>query len=207
MSGQDFDQTLIAAAFRLAADAGWPRLTIVEAARAAGVPVGEARARFPGKRTLLLRFGVLLDQAALAADSGEGPVRDRLFDLLMARFDAMKPHREGVRALLRSLPCDPATTLALNCGTRRSMRWMLHSVGVSTVGLRGELRLRGLIAVWTWAARAFLRDETEDLAPTMAALDGALRRAHAVAAWLTGERTVETGGDASMGDEAAAGDG
>jgi ubiquinone biosynthesis protein COQ9 len=201
MSGQDFDHDLIAAAFKLAAETGWARLTIIDAARAAGLPLGEARARFPGKHALLRRFGAILDQAALAASSGEGPVRDRLFDLLMGRFDAMKPHREGLGALLRSLPGDPATALILNRGTRRSMRWMLQAAGVSTFGLRGELRVRGLIAVWIWAMRAFTRDETEDLAPTMAALDKALSRADAAAAWLGGERVVKAGGDEPMADE------
>jgi ubiquinone biosynthesis protein COQ9 len=202
MSDQDFDHALIAAAFRIAADTGWARLTVADAARAAGLPLNQARARFPGKLTLLRRFGVMLDQAALAGDSGEGTVRDRVFDLLMGRFDAMKPHREGLRALLRSLPTDPATALVLACSTHRSMRWMLQTVGVSTSGLRGELRVRGLIGVWLWAVRAFERDETEDLAPTMAALDTALSRAHSAAAWLAGGRMVEAAGDETVEDGA-----
>ncbi len=65
---------------------------------------------------------------------------------------------------------------------------MLQAAGVSTAGLRGELRVRGLVAVWLWAMRAFDQDATEDLAPTMAALDTALQRAHAAAGWLAGER-------------------
>jgi ubiquinone biosynthesis protein COQ9 len=204
MSEPDFDQSLIAAAFRLAAEDGWARVTIVGAARSAGLPLAEARVRFPGKHALLRRFGQLVDQAALGGASGEGPLRDQLFDLLMGRFDAMKPHREGVRALMRSLPGDPATALLLACVTRRSMRWMLQAAGCSGVGLRGELRVRGLMAVWLWALRAFERDETDDLAPTMAALDTALGRAHAMASWLAGERVVkDAGGDEAMEDQVA----
>jgi AcrR family transcriptional regulator len=204
MSEQDFDQTLITAAFRLAAEDGWARVTIVDAARSAGLALAEARVRFSGKHTLLLRFGQLADQAALAGASGEGPTRDQLFDLLIGRFEAMKPHREGVRALLRSLPSDPATALLLACATRRSMRWMLQAAGCSAGGLLGELRVRGLMAVWLWALRAFERDETDDLAPTMAALDTALGRAHLVASWLAGERRVkEAGGDEPMEDVVA----
>lgn len=206
MSGQDFDDALIAAAFRIAAESGWARFNIVDAARAAGLSLAEARVRFPGKHTLPRRFGQRLDQAALSATSNEGPVRDQLFDLLMSRFDAMKPHRDGVRALLRYLPTDPATTLLLACATRRSMRWMLQAAGVSTAGLRGELRVRGLIGVWICTMRAFARDETEDLAPTMAALDKALSRAHRAAAWLGGGRAVAAGEDEPMADEARDGE-
>jgi ubiquinone biosynthesis protein COQ9 len=195
MSEQDFDHALIAAAFRLAGDSGWAQMTIADAARSAGLSLAEARSRFPGKARLLLRFGQLLDQSALSGASGEGSVRDQLFDLLMGRFEAMKPHRDGVRALMRYLPCDPRTGLLLTCATRRSMRWMLQAAGQPTTGLRGALRVRGLVAVWAWTLRAFERDETEDLSATMAALDTALVRAHQVATWLSGGRVRDAGPD------------
>ena len=193
MSETDADQALIAAAFSLAAEAGWARFTILDAARDAAIPAAEVRARFPGKRTLLRRFGLLADRAALSAASGEGSVRDQLFDLLMARFDTMKPHRAGLSALMRYLPCDPALALELTCATRRSMRWMLNAAGESTAGLRGTVRVKGLVAVWLWTFRAFERDESEDLSATMAALDKALDRAGQAAAWLSGGRREAPG--------------
>jgi ubiquinone biosynthesis protein COQ9 len=203
MSEHDFDQALIAAAFRLAAESGWARLTIADAARSAGLPLAEARVRFPGRHMLLRRFGQRLDQAALAAATGEGTARDQLFDLLMSRFDAMKSHREGVRALLRHLPRDPATALILSCATRRSMRWMLHAAGQQTDGLRGCLRVQGLMAVWIWASRAFERDESEDLSATMAALDTALRRAQTAAAWIPGQPSSDEPDESAVPDAEA----
>jgi ubiquinone biosynthesis protein COQ9 len=197
MSEQDFDNALIAAAFQRAAEVGWARVTVVDAARAAGLSLAEARVRFPGKHAILLRFGQRLDQAALSATPGDGPIRDQLFDLLMSRFDAMKPHREGVRALLRYLPCDPATTLLLGCATRRSMRWMLHAAGQPTTGVRGALRIKGLVGVWTWTLRTFVRDDSDDLSATMAALDTTLGRVHQMAMWISGERPKDNEPDES----------
>jgi hypothetical protein len=128
----------------------------------------------------------MADQAALAETPTEGTIRDKLFDLLMRRIDALQAHRAGVIALLRALPSEPPTALLLACATQRSMRWMLQAAGVSTAGLRGELRVRGLAGVWVWTLRAWERDESADLSGTMAALDAALRRAGRVAAWLGG---------------------
>lgn len=201
MSEQDFDAALIAAAFTLAAERGWARFSLADAARASGLSLAETRSRFPSKRALLARFGVLLDRAALAASPDEAPVRDRLFDLLMGRFDAMKPHRLGLRALGRHLPCDPALALYLACSTRRSMAWMLSAAGVETSGLRGALRVRGLIAVWLWGVRAFDGDESEDLSATMAAVDTALGRADEAAGWIAG-RARGTADDVSAEDAA-----
>ena len=194
---QDNDGALIAAAFELAASDGWARMSIAAAARAAGVPLSGARQRFPGKSALLRRFGELLDARALAEPPNDGSVRDRLFDLLMSRFDGMKQHRSGVRALLRHLPADPATALALACATKQSMRWMLHAAGQSSSGLTGELRTKGLVAVWLWGMRAFDADESEDLAATMAAVDTALGRAHVAANWLSGRPPAEPPADES----------
>jgi hypothetical protein len=111
-------------------------------------------------------------------------VRDRLFDLLMRRIDALQAHRGGVLALLRALPGEPPTALLLTLATRRSMRWMLEAVGIPTRGINGELRVKGLLAVWLWTIRAWRTDESEDLSATMAALDAALSRADRAAGWL-----------------------
>jgi AcrR family transcriptional regulator len=184
MDDSEFDRALIAAAFRLAAEQGWRSVSVAAAARAAELPLAHARERFPGRSSILLRFGRAADQSALAEAPSEGPVRDRLFDLLMRRIDAFQTQRAGVVALLRALPAEPPTALLLALATRRSMRWMLEAAGLSAAGLRGELRVKGLVAVWLWTMRAWREDATEDLSATMAALDAALRRAEQAAEWL-----------------------
>jgi ubiquinone biosynthesis protein COQ9 len=184
MDDAAFDRALIAAAFQLAADGGWRSVSVATAARSAGLPLDRARERFPGVAALLVRLGRLADQAALVNASSEGPVRDRLFDLLMRRIDTLQAHRAGVLALLRALPGEPPTALLLALATRRSMRWMLEAAGIRTTGVRGEMRVRGLGAVWLWTIRAWRSDESEDLSATMAALDMALRRAEQAAEWL-----------------------
>jgi ubiquinone biosynthesis protein COQ9 len=184
MDDAQFDAAVVAAAFQLAAEKGWRQVSVAAAARAAGLPLARARERFPGRASVLLRFGRLADQSALAEVPALGSVRDRLFDLLMRRVDMLQAHRTGVLALLRALPSEPPTALLLAVATRRSIRWMLEAAGVRTTGIRGELRVRGLLSVWLWAVRAWQRDESEDLAATMAALDTALRRAERAAEWL-----------------------
>jgi AcrR family transcriptional regulator len=181
MDDAAFDRALIAAAFQQAAESGWRSVSVADAARAAGLPLARARERFPGRAAILLRFGRLADQAALSDATADGTPRDRLFDLLMKRIDALQAHRAGVLALLRALPAEPPTALLLTLATRRSMRWMLEGAGISSRGVRGELRVKGLLAVWLWTIRAWRGDESEDLSTTMAALDVTLSRAEGLA--------------------------
>jgi len=187
MDNDAFDRALVGAAFELAAEQGWTHVSVVAAARHAGLPLDRARQRFPVKLAILARFGVIADQAALAAASSEGSHRDRLFDLLMRRFDALQAHRAGVVALLRALPMEPLTAAFLAAANLRSMGWLLEGAGISASGpIIGQLRAKALLVVNLAALRAWMDDSSEDLSATMAALDRALDRAEQVQAQLPG---------------------
>jgi AcrR family transcriptional regulator len=200
MTDSLFDSALVTAAFRIAGEEGWRKVNVPAAARAADLSLAEARARFPSRAAILLRFGRLADQMALQDAPSEGSVRDRLFDLLMRRFDLLQTHRAGVKALLKALPTDPPAALLLACASKRSMRWMLQAAGVTATGPRGEIQVRGLLAVWLWAIRAWERDTSDDLSGTMAAVDKALERAEQVASWLHGQRRTPPPAASGAGD-------
>jgi hypothetical protein len=197
MTDAEFDAALIVAFFRLVGDLGWRRTSVAAAAQEASLPLARARERFPNRASVLLRFGRLADETALAGATTEGSVRDKLFDLLMSRFEAMQPHRLGIQALMRALPFEPVVAVLLACATKRSMRWMLQAAGVGATGLRGEVEVRGLLAVWLWVLRTWEKDDSPDLSSTMAALDTALARAEQAAGWLGGRRGAVSGEDAT----------
>ena len=48
-----------------------------------------------------------------------------------------------------------------------------------------------MLAVWGWTVRAWERDDSQDMAATMAALDTALGRAERAAGWLTPRPTAD----------------
>jgi hypothetical protein len=129
-----------------------------------------------------------------AADPEEAP-RDRLFDVLMRRFDALQARRAGTVAILRALPFDPASVARLLPRLARSLVWMLESAGVSTIGLPGALRVKALGVVYLYALRAWVDDDTPDMARTMAALDRALRNAERLARRLPSGSQRATGSD------------
>jgi hypothetical protein len=184
MDDTAFDKALIRSAFALAARDGWGAVSVGTAAREAALPLERARARFPGRDAILLTFGRLADQAALTGAATEGSPRERVFDVVMRRFDALQEHRAGVRALLRALPAQPARALLLAAATASSMAWMLDGAGITATGIAGMLRVKGLTAVWFYTLYAWERDDSVDLSSTMAALDRALVRAEQVGQWL-----------------------
>jgi hypothetical protein len=184
MTDEEFDAALIEAAFTIAAREGWPAVSVIAAAREKKLPLDKALTRFSGKDDILLRFGRLADAHALTDAPSSGPLRERLFDLLMRRFDALQLYRAGVLAVLRGLPADPATALVLTTATAKSMAWLLETAGYPLRRLTGPIAVNAVLGVWLYTARAWQNDETEDLSTTMAALDRALGRLEQVAAWL-----------------------
>ncbi len=182
MTDSEFDTALVAAAFALGAEQGWQKVSAAAAARRAGLDLGLARQRFGSRGMILRKFGQLADIAALTGATPDGSVRDRLFDILLRRFDFLQAHRAGVKSLIKSLPAVPALGLCLTRANLASMGWLLEAAGVSAQGVRGELRKRGLLLVWGYGVQAWMRDESEDLSATMAAVDKALNHADSIAA-------------------------
>jgi AcrR family transcriptional regulator len=169
---------IIDTAFALAAERGWRDLSLAEIAEAAKLPLSTVYPVFSSKQAILSGFARQVDAAMLAegAEDLDLPARDRLFDMIMRRFDALQPYKEGLGAILQDQLCDP---LATCCGLDRlgrSMAATLEAAGFSTTGCRGVLRIKGLSAIYLSAVRVWLRDDSEDMAKTMAHLDKQLGR-------------------------------
>ena len=177
------DETLISALWRVIAAHGWPGLTMRRLSAEAGTDTAALRARFPTRLDLLLLHGRVMDQAVLAGTiPGQGGTeRDRVFDVLMRRLDAMQPHREGILRLFEDMRRDPAIALALAPHIGIAMRWMLEAAEIEAKSCQARLLAMGLAGVWLAAIRAWARDDSPDMGATMAALDSALDRAERIA--------------------------
>ena len=183
MSPTTSDETLIAALWRVIAAHGWPGLTMRRLAAEAGTDTATLRERFPTRLDLLLLHGRVMDQAVLAGTiPGQGgSARDRIFDVLMRRLDAMQPHRDGILRLFEDMRRDPAIALALAPHIGVAMRWMLEAAEVEAKSCEARLLALGLACVWLATIRAWAKDESPDMGTTMAALDNALDRAERIA--------------------------
>jgi AcrR family transcriptional regulator len=177
------DERLVAGLWQVIDAQGWSGLTMRRVASSAGVPPAELRRRCPTPFALLLLHGRVADQKVLAGTvPGQGgTARDRVFDVLMRRVDAIQPHRAGILRLLEELRGDPPLALALLAALPRSMRWMLEAAELPpNRGVAGCARLHGVTAIWLSTIRAWVRDGSAELGSTMAALDRALDRAEQV---------------------------
>lgn len=180
----DAKARIVAAALKLAAERRWTRITLGEIAKAARMPIAELLAALPSKPAILTELQRQTDRAALAGGPGEGNARERLFELLMRRFDALAPHRAGLRSIARSAPADPLGIVCSYGQLLQSMRLMLAGAGLPADGLAGLVAGPALAGIYLSVLPIFLAEESTDQARTMAALDRRLRRVDHVACWI-----------------------
>lgn len=158
---------------------GWNKVSCASIAQSAGLEVKEAFIEFPNRYSYVTELIRRIDREMLGEyDSSmqEEPARDRLFDVLMGRFDAMRSYRPLIKALTASTKTDPMLSLHLMALSRLSMDWVLEMAHIRSTGVMGQMRLKGAMAAYARAFYVWLDDDNEDMAKTMAELDKVLKR-------------------------------
>jgi AcrR family transcriptional regulator len=182
-------EAVIEATMRLAADRPWNDIELADIAREAGVSLADLRDLFPSKGAILGGFSRMIDRKVLEGpgeDLAGEPARERVFDVMMRRLDAMTPYKAALRRIARALRFDALSLAALNQAGLNSQRYMLAAAGISTEGPLGLLKVQGAVVVFANTMETWLEDDDPVLARTMARLDRELRR---------GERVLERAED------------
>jgi AcrR family transcriptional regulator len=169
---------LLAAAFALIGDEGWRAFSFAKLARRTGASRVEIYRQFRSRDALLDELNRRADEAMLAVDEAELaglPPRDRVFELLMRRLEALVPYRAGLARLARD-GRDPCVLLLTACRLERSFTWLQDAAGLRHRGLRARLARRMLGLAYMRAVQVWFEDDGADLGKTMSELDKQLRR-------------------------------
>lgn len=180
----------VRAALDLAGQRGWGDIGLADIAQAAGLSLADLRREFSCKSDIIRAFQAEIDAEVLskakAAGEAQSP-RDRLFDIIMTRFELMAPYKPALKRISAYLSCRPGEASVLLCSTLASQYWMLAGAGAKLDGAGGALRVTGLTAIYGKVFQVWLDDASPSLDKTMAALDKRLSRGER---WLSGMETA-----------------
>lgn len=182
-------EAVVDALMRLASDRPWSDIELADIAGEAKIGLADLRDLFPSKGAVLASFSRRIDREVLEGttdDLAGEPARERVFDVMMRRLDALTPYKPALRRISWALRQDPLAVAALNRLALNTMRYMLAAAGISTEGPLGRLKLQGAVIVFANTMETWLEDDDPALARTMARLDRELRR---------GERVLERADD------------
>jgi len=170
---------IVDALFELCAERRFEEVSIRDICVRSGASLGEFRDLFPSKGAVLTSFNRRIDRVVLDQkfeDTATDSARDRLFDALMRRLDALAPYKAGLREVVAWLRRDPIAAARINVPIVNSLRFMLEAAGIDSEGGVGALKLQGLVFAWSRIVDVWLDDDEAGLSKTMAALDKELTR-------------------------------
>ena len=169
---------IINSALKLAAEKGWKSLLLNDIAKEANLTLADLNFHFPNKMAILIGFQRRTNDSILRTGVEIGSsYRDQLFGVMMCRFDVLQPYKNSIRLILRDIACDPVASMIQAPQLFFSMSSMLEAAGISSSGIGGALRVKGLILIYMRSLRVWLNDDSPDLSETMATLDRDLARA------------------------------
>ena len=182
-------ERIIEAFMGLLAEKPFEQIGLDQIASRAAITLADLRTNFSSSFAILAAQVKETDRTVLGVSDdeiAEEPPRERLFDVLMRRLEALEPHKVALRSLFTSAARNPPLALALNGLAVRSQQWMLTAAGISAAGPTGLLRAQGLALLFAPVLRTWLGDDDPGRARTMAALDRALGRGQSWASLLDG---------------------
>lgn len=157
------------------ADHGWHGASLSDAADRSAIPADDLAAAAGDRHdALAMLVDHALREAFLGAATG-GSVRDRLFDGIMRGLDVAQAQRPALLAVVAAR--DPGVALLIGGRAQRGVRRLADGAGVDLSGVRGLARLAALGGLLAALLRVWAKDDSPDMAGTMAELDRLLERA------------------------------
>ncbi len=187
MAKDDIQGRIIEAAMTLAATRGWADTSLREIAEEAGMSLVALHTHALDKTDILVMLGRRIDARVLenaTQDGDDDSAHDRLFDVLMERYEILNDYRDGLVAVLGSFTLDPKQAVISLPHLCRSMTWMMEAAGIETGGITGAAKLAGVTAIYLKGLKTWRDDESADLAATMSTLDKDLGRAEKLASMI-----------------------
>jgi AcrR family transcriptional regulator len=172
-------ERIVAAFMGLLAENPFEQIGLADVASRAGVSLSQLRGEFGSLLAILGAHVKEIDRIVLDGvdpDLAEEPARERLFDVLMRRLEALTPYRAAIRSLTRSAMRNPGLAFAFNGLAVSSQRWMLTAANIDSAGSKGMIRAQGLAVLFACVLRTFVDDDDPNLSRTMAELDRELVR-------------------------------
>lgn len=171
---------IIDAALSCALEVGWRDVSLQMIAANAGTSLSKLYVNFPSKVAIVA--AIMDETTSTVIDKSDSPAlgepaHDRLLDAVLRRFDAMQVNKAAIVSILKETMLDPLGALFLAPRFLNAMTWTLEAAGISTAGLVGKCRVKGLATIYLAALGVWIDDDTPDLAKTMAFLDRRLKQA------------------------------
>ena len=170
----------VCAALALLDATPWSELTLEAIGKQAKITQTRLQALFPDKEALIPAIGLWVDAQVAAAwqdmAATDMPVKDKLFEILMARFEIMQTHKNAFVRLGTLLRATPQLATPFFKARLGAMRTALTWAGATNTSLAAL----ALLGIYTMVFLRWERDSQREMEATMATLDSFLTRSESL---------------------------
>jgi len=110
--------------------------------------------------------------------------KDMIFEILMMRFDILQKYRKGILSIFNSFKGKPQDLVFLLPNIIDSIIFMVNYTNVSTKGIKGQLKIKGIVIIYISSFFAWMNDDTPSLDKTMITLDKNLDQAGKILSFI-----------------------
>ena len=100
-----------------------------------------------------------------------------IFEFLMMRFDLLQNFRKSIMSIFNSFKQKPKNFIFLLPSFIDSMTLIANTANLSIGGIKGNLKLKGLMIIYFSTFLIWYKDDTQSLDKTMTSLDKYLNQA------------------------------
>ena len=131
------------------------------------------------KKDLLLNINNFFDYKIkkLSKEIEKSSKKDMFFEIIMMRFDILQIHRKPIIKIFEFFKKKPQELVFLLPSLIESMISMAGLAKIPVVGIKGNLKVKGLLVIYFSSFLVWAKDNTESLEKTMTSLDNHLDRA------------------------------
>ena len=167
--------------FEKIASDGWQSIDLEKLSHECDFDVLNVTGGIRNKIDLLVAFSAFIDTTvnqSIDADLKDDqiPIRERLLEALLIRFEALAPYKAGVTKLMKTFPPNPTFVVIGSKSLKLSMQATLTAVGLEAKGIQGAIRVKGLCMIFMSGVCAWAKDNSEDLSATTRILDERLKQ-------------------------------
>ena len=165
---------------RIASDS-WQSINLESLSQECDFDVLNVTGGIRNKVDLLVAFSAFIDMTvnqSIDADLKDDqiPLRERLLEALLIRFEALAPYKAGVIKLMETFPYNPSFVVIGSKSLKLSMEATLAAVGLEAKGIQGAIRVKGLCVIFMSGVCAWSKDNSVDLSATTRILDERLKQ-------------------------------
>ena len=157
----------------------WQSIKINEVYNKTKINKKNLQYKVSNKRDLLRNINHYFDfKLRNTADSvDQSTHRDMIFELIMMRFDLLQIYRKPIIKIFEFFKKKPQELVFLLPSLIESMIAMASLAKIPIVGVKGNLKVKGLLVIYFSSFLVWMKDNSESLEKTMTSLDNHLDRA------------------------------